>query len=43
MTREEITAAIQRNKVNAADTRFDAHMRSMFRKVVRKLERELVA
>lgn len=43
MTREEIIAAIARNKINARDTRFDEQMRSMFRKAVRKLEKELVA
>lgn len=41
MTKQELIEAIRRNKVNAADNRFDAQMRGMFRKVVRARERQL--
>lgn len=40
---DDILAAIQRNKVLAQDSRFDAQMRGMFRKVARSLERQLGA
>lgn len=41
LTQQELIEAIRRNKVNAADTRFDEQMRGMFRKVVRARERQL--
>jgi len=37
----EITAQIYRLEVNANDARFDAQMRSMFRKSARALKKEL--
>lgn len=43
MSNIEIKAAIQRNLVNAKDTRFDAQMRSMFRKSAKFLQKQLEA
>lgn len=43
LTKSQLIEAIARNKVNAQDTRFDAHMRSMFRKCVAAYQMQLKA
>lgn len=42
-TAADITAQIARLEVSALDSRFDAQQRSMFRKSIRMLKKELVA
>jgi len=43
MTTDQITAAIHRNLVAANSSKFDAQMRSMFRKNAKMLEKQLGA
>lgn len=42
-TKTEIAQQIARMEVNALSPKFDAQMRSMFRKTIRSLKRELEA
>lgn len=41
LTKSDIVAAIHRNEVNALNTKFDAHMRGMFRKSAASYRRQL--